>query len=178
MQEALSIGQKIQSDLAEFASPKTAPIQEVANETLPLDPHESLLADYDRRISDEDLRLATRTRFVSKHFADAVESAVKALCECVRARTGRSEDGDELMTNVFSPKNPLLRVNRLSSKSDESEQRGHMMLCQGVVAAWRNPRAHALLDDDPQRALLMVEAIQDLMRVTKAATRTRKKRSP
>ena len=115
---------------------------------------------------------------MSKHFADAVESAVKALCEGLRVRTGRSDDGDELMTNVFSPKNPLLRLNALKSKSDDSEQRGHMMLCQGVVAAWRNPRAHALLDDDPQRALLMVETIQDLMRVSKAATKTRRKKSP
>ncbi|MGX7680585.1 TIGR02391 family protein [Jatrophihabitans sp. DSM 45814] len=127
---------------------------------------------------DEDLRLATRSRFVSKHFADAVESAVKALCECIRARTGRTDDGDELMTNVFSLKNPLLRLNALKSKTDDSEQRGHMMLCQGVVAAWRNPRAHALLNDEPQRALLMVEMIQDLMRGTKAATKTRKKKSP
>jgi hypothetical protein len=37
-------------------------------------------------------------------------------------------------------------------------QRGHMLLlCQGVIAAWRNPRAHALTDDDPGRCLMMLE---------------------
>lgn len=134
------------------------------------------LADFDRRIVDADLRAATRSRFASDHFADAVEAGVKALSECVRARTGRTEDGDPLMTLAFSPNAPLLRINKGRTKSDESEQRGHMHLCQGVVGAWRNPRAHALVDDEPGRALMMLETIDALMETTKAATRTRRRR--
>lgn len=135
-------------------------------------------AEFDRRVLDPDLRAATQTRFYTGHYADAVESGVKALCECVRSKTGRTEDGDGLMTLAFSPKGPLLRINRGRSKNDESEQRGHMFLCQGVVAAWRNPRAHALIDDSPTRALMMLETLNDLIATTKAATRTRKRRSP
>ncbi|WP_419917375.1 TIGR02391 family protein [Candidatus Poriferisodalis sp.] len=111
------------------------------------------------------------------HHADAVESGVKAFCECVRSRTNRSEDGDPLMTVAFSPNAPLLRINRGRSQTDESEQRGHMLLCQGVVAAWRNPRAHELVDDSPARALMMLELLNDLMTTTKAAVRTRKRRA-
>ena len=137
-----------------------------------------LVAEFDNRIVDRDLRSATRTRFLTHHYADAVESGVKALCECIRSRIGRTEDGDQLMTLAFSPNAPLLRINRLRSKNDESEQRGHMFLCQGVVAAWRNPRAHALIDDSPARALMMLETLNDLVATTKAATRTRKRRAP
>ena len=79
------------------------------------------------------------------------------------------------MTLVFSPNAPLLRINRGRSKSDESEQRGHMHLCQGVIGAWRNPRAHALIDDSPARALMMLETLDDLIATTKTATRTRKR---
>ena len=82
------------------------------------------------------------------------------------------------MTLAFSPNAPLLRINRGRSQSDESEQRGHMFLCQGVVGAWRNPRAHALIDDSPIRALMMLEVLDDLIATTKGATRTRKRRSP
>jgi uncharacterized protein (TIGR02391 family) len=121
---------------------------------------------------------ASRSRFVSKHYADAVESGVKALNECVRSRTGRSEDGDALMAAAFSPNAPLLRINRGRSKSDESEQRGHMYLCQGVIGAWRNPRAHSLVDDSPTRALMMLETIDNLMEITKAAKRTRIRKRP
>lgn len=136
------------------------------------------VAEFDRRVVDPDLRTATRTRFVTGHCADAVEAAVKALNECVRDRSGRTEDGDSLMTKVFSPNAPLLRLNRLRSKSEESEQRGHMLLCQGVVAAWRNPRAHSLVDDHPSRALMMIESIGDLIVTTKGATRTRRRKRP
>lgn len=135
------------------------------------------VAEFDRRVVDPDLRAATRTRFVTGHYTDAVEAAVKALNECVRTRSGRSEDGDSLMTKAFSPNAPLLRLNRLWSKSDESEQSGHMLLFQGVVAAWRNPRAHSLVDDHPSRALMMIESIGDLITTTKGATRTRRRKS-
>lgn len=133
--------------------------------------------EFDRRVVDPNLRAATRTRYLTGHHADAVESGVKAFCECVRSLTNRPEDGDQLMTTAFSPKAPLLRINRGRSQTDESEQRGHMLLCQGVVAAWRNPRAHELVDDSPARALMMLELLNDLMTTTKAAVRTRKRRA-
>lgn len=133
--------------------------------------------DYDRRVKDEDLRLATRSRFVTEHYADAVESGVKALNECVRHLSGCKEDGDALMTQVFSPRAPMLRLRDASRRPDDSLQRGHMMLCQGAVAAWRNPRAHSLIDDSPSRALMMLEAIDDLIRESKNAVRTRRRKS-
>ena len=74
------------------------------------------------------------------------------------------------MTAVFSPNKPLLRINDGETQNDETEQRGHMFLCQGVVAAWRNPRAHALIPDSPARALMMLETLNDLMLTTKHAT--------
>lgn len=133
------------------------------------------LDEFDRRIRDADLRAATRTRFDARHFADAIEAGVKVLNEVVRARTGLKDDGDSLMTVAFSPNAPLLRLNQLRSKSETSEQRGHMMLCQGVVGAWRNPRAHSLVDDSPRRALMMLETIDDLITVTRSTVRTRKR---
>lgn len=167
---------KISSDLTEY-SQVVAPGWDGAGAGTQLQPADELLAEYDRRILDSDLRLATRTRFVSKHYADAVEAGVKALNECVRSRTGHTEDGDPLMTAVFSPYSPLLRVNKGKTKADEGEQRGHMFLCQGVVGAWRNPRAHRLIADSPDRALMMLETISDLITVTKAATRTRRRKA-
>ena len=169
----VDLARRLAGDLAEFAQPH-AGSPEAAVEALP--PADELLAEYDRRVRDPDLRAATRSRFVSTHYADAVEAGVKALNECVRARSGRTEDGDALMTLVFSPNAPLLRINPGRSKNDESQQRGHMHLCQGVIGAWRNPRAHSLIDDSPARALMMLETIDELMTTTKTATRTRRRK--
>ena len=131
---------------------------------------------FDERIVDGDLRSATRSRFHTEHYADAVEAGVKCLCDVIRSRSGSVEDGDALMTSTFSPKAPVLRINAGRSKNDESEQRGHMMLCQGVVGSWRNPRAHSLIEDSPERTLMMLEMIQSLIETTKSSTRTRKRK--
>lgn len=170
--EIVRLAHRLSADLAEYGTAANA-----SDEPRPsLPPEDNRLVQFDDRVLDDDLRAATRTRFVAEHYADAVEAGVKALCECIRGRSGRSEDGDALMTIVFSPNAPLLRINKRKSKSDESEQRGHMFLCQGIVGAWRNPRAHALIDDSPERALMMLSTIDELISVTKAATRTRKKK--
>jgi uncharacterized protein (TIGR02391 family) len=176
LQFAISMGQRIASDLAGFGvagDPVPASPARAAEEEDRPQPLDELLAEYDHRIRNPELRAATRSRFESRHYADAVEAGVKALNERIRSRTGRTEDGDSLMTLVFSPTKPLLRINKLRSKADESAQRGHMQLCQGVVAAWRNPRAHALTDDDPVRCLMMLETIADLIETTNQAVRTR-----
>jgi uncharacterized protein (TIGR02391 family) len=181
LQLAISVGQRIGSDLAGLGvagKPAPASLAEAADAESP-EPGDKLLAEYDRRmIRNPELRAATRSRFQSGHYADAVEAGVKALNEYIRSRTGRTEDGDGLMTLAFSPARPLLRINKLRSKADESAQRGHMQLCQGVVAAWRNPRAHALTDDDPVRCLMMLETISDLIETTNQAVRTRRHGKP
>ena len=168
-----SLAQKLAGELSDFRRPAA---QDVAAQTGGEDKPDHVV-EFVRRVVDPDLRAATRTRVLTEHYADAVESGVKALCECIRSRTGSTEDGDALMTLAFSPNRPLLRINRGRSRNDESEQRGHMLLCQGVVAAWRNPRAHALRDDPPARALMMLETLNDLITTTKAATRTRQRRA-
>jgi uncharacterized protein (TIGR02391 family) len=178
LQFAISMGQGIARDLAGLGvagNPAPASPGRAAEEEGQPRPADELLVEYDRRVRNLEVRAATRSRFESGHYADAVEAGVKALNERIRARTGRSEDGDGLMTLVFSPAKPLLRVNKLRSKADESAQRGHMQLCQGVVAAWRNPRAHALTDDDPVRCLMMLETIADLIETTNQAVRARRR---
>lgn len=169
---------RIEADVREILEisepPSTSPSRGDNKEA---DSPEPSVAEYDRRIVDEQLRSATRSRFESRHYADAVESGAKALNECVRAASGSVEDGDGLMTSVFSEKAPKLRINKLKSQSDRSEQRGHMLMCQGVVAAWRNPRAHSSeYDDHPDTTIAMLEHIQQLMRVSRAATKTRRRK--
>jgi uncharacterized protein (TIGR02391 family) len=166
---------RIEAEVFKLAPPPSAE-DDVGDED-PVVPEDEPIAQYDRRIHDDKLRTATRSRFETYHYADAVESGSKALNECVRSTSGSIEDGDGLMTSVFSEKNPKLRINNLKSQSDKSEQRGHMLMCQGVVAAWRNPRAHSSqLDDDPATTIAMLEHIQHLMAVTRASTRTRRRK--
>ena len=75
------------------------------------------------------------------------------------------------MNTVFSPKSPILRFNDGVSESDKSEQQGMMHLFTGAMLAFRNPRAHQIVADNPENAL---EILSFLSFLSKAADRARK----
>lgn len=99
------------------------------------------------------------------HYANAIEDAVKALNALVRLRSGEELDGAQLMERVFSPKTPILRFNDLVDPSDLDEQKGFMMMFAGAVAGLRNPRAHKLIQDDPERALEFIAYVSLLAKL-------------
>lgn len=91
--------------------------------------------------------------FRDGHYANAVEDACKVLDGLVKIRSGKHDlSGTELMQFVFSPKNPILKFNELKTPTDLSEQQGMMFLYAGAMLAFRNPRAHQIIKDDPEKA--------------------------
>jgi uncharacterized protein (TIGR02391 family) len=106
------------------------------------------------------------------HYANAIEDAVKALNDLVRMRSGEALDGTALMQKVFSPSNPILRFNPMADQSDKDEQLGFMMMFSGAVAGPRNPRAHKLIKDDPERALEFIAFVSLLAKLLDGAKRT------
>lgn len=110
--------------------------------------------------------------YLNGHYANAIEDAVKALNAFVRLRSGiEDRDGDALMTHVFSVKDPILAFNELKDENDRNEQKGFMMMFSGAVAGLRNPRAHRLVQDDPERALEFIAFISLLAKLVDGAKR-------
>ncbi|MBK6501585.1 MAG: TIGR02391 family protein [Candidatus Microthrix parvicella] len=106
--ELAGLARRLSSEFAEFGAPAVPDHVEDAGD--PLVPGDEWLTEYDRRITDEELRDATRKLFVDEHYANAVQDGVKALNECVRAKSGSVLDGDKLMSHVFRPDGPKIRV--------------------------------------------------------------------
>ncbi len=101
--------------------------------------------------------------FANGHYSNAVEDGCKALDGFVKMRSGRYElSGSELMQKVFSPKDPVLAFTSLSTETDRSVQQGMMFLYAGAMLALRNPRAHGILEDDPENALEYIGLINML----------------
>jgi len=106
------------------------------------------------------------------HYAQAISTAVIALNDFVRLRSSVSDkDGASLMEFVFSPKQPVLRFNDLNDQSDKDEQKGFMMMFCGAVAGLRNPRAHKIIDDDPEEALEFIAFVSLLAKLADKATK-------
>ena len=110
--------------------------------------------------------------FRDGHYANAVEDACKVLDGLVRLRSGRNDiSGTTLMQTVFSPKNPILRFSEQTTESEKSEQQGMMSLYSGAMLAFRNPRAHEIVQDDPEMALELISFISLLAKYLDRAGR-------
>ncbi len=110
-----------------------------------------------------EIERASADLFKNEHYSNAIENACKALNLLVKLRSGRDDlDGTDLMLKVFSPDKPILKFNEMKTDSDKSEQRGMMFLFAGVMSALRNPRAHGLIDDNPENALEQISFISFL----------------
>lgn len=87
-----------------------------------------------------------KSRFESNHYADAVESALKevnsSVKDIVRRKTGDELDGAPLMRTAFSPRNPIIVLDDLSTESGRNIQQGYMEIFAGAIIGIRNPKAH------------------------------------
>jgi len=119
-----------------------------------------------------EIERAASVLFRDGHYANAVEDACKMLDAFVKMRSGRSDrSGTELMQEVFSAKNLVLKFNGLQTDTDRSEQQGMMFLFAGAMLALRNPRAHELMKDDPEQALEYIAFLSMLAKSLDRATK-------
>jgi len=94
---------------------------------------------------------AAGSLFASGHYPQALLNACTALDKALQQQTGQPADvtGSALMTKVFSPSNPLIRISAV-----QGEQQGYMFLFSGLVMAIRNHYAHNLTElNSMERAL-------------------------
>jgi uncharacterized protein (TIGR02391 family) len=130
---------------------------------------------YDIFVKSQILRDATRKLFKDKHYARAVEEAYKCLNNVVKDKSGLSKDGQDLMNQTFSEKNPVLKLNDLKTDSHRDEQLGYMLIFGGCMTGIRNPRAHEHKKvDSPEAALEMLVWANHLMRMVDKAKRVKK----
>jgi uncharacterized protein (TIGR02391 family) len=133
------------------------------------DPSAKTLRAYEGLDLHPEIARAASDLYRNGHYANAIEDAVKALNDLVRLRSGANLDGTSLMETVFSPKNPVLRFNDARDQSDHDEQKGFMMMFSGAVASLRNPRAHRLIKDDPERTLEFIAFVSLLAKLLEGA---------
>ncbi|MBM3142178.1 MAG: TIGR02391 family protein [Chloroflexi bacterium] len=97
---------------------------------------------------------ASESLFKDGHYAPAILEAFKAVNNFVKQKTDKSHDGKALMSEVFSEKNPCIKLNDLKTQSDVDEQEGFKFLYMGAMVGIRNPKAHDLVQQkDPYNTL-------------------------
>jgi len=104
-------------------------------------------------------------RLENEQYEDAVKQALLYLTDILRIKTGLEEDGASLISKAFSPNNPILKINNLLNDTDKNEQKGVMLIGQGIYSAFRNPLNHSihtkLTEKDCIRQLMIIDMMLD-----------------
>lgn len=118
---------------------------------------------------DDDLFKKIQPEYEAVNYTSAIKTAILYLTEEIRERTDLDSDGESLVTKAFSEKAPLIKINRLETESEKSEQIGFMNLLQGLYKAIRNPRNHNLKVDTKAECDELLTFINMLVRTIKAS---------
>lgn len=111
---------------------------------------EILQKNRDEMIFDENIHVliskSSKLKYFGGYYADAVESAFKEVnsrCKKIMKNLKAKElDGANLMNELFSPNNPVLKFESLDNESGKNVQLGYMQIFSGSIIAIRNPKAH------------------------------------
>lgn len=109
-----------------------------------------------------------KKKFFDGHYADAVESAFKEVnsrCKKIyKSKTGEEKDGADLMNKLFSPNNPLLSFENITTESGKNVQQGYMQIFSGSMTGIRNPKAHenqVLNKDSAYKRIILASLLMD-----------------
>ncbi|MBT0002232.1 TIGR02391 family protein [Vibrio alginolyticus] len=84
-----------------------------------------------------------RAELLDENYFHAVLEAIKGIAQRIRDMSLLTTDGAELVNTAFSVKNPVLKINSLTTETEISEQKGFSNMLVGLFGAVRNPVAHA-----------------------------------
>jgi len=93
----------------------------------------------------EDVLAFCRAELLEENYFHAVFEAMKSVASKIRALSGLTSDGADLVTEVFALGkicSPVLAINSLKSETERGEQRGFVNLLTGLFGTIRNPLAH------------------------------------
>jgi uncharacterized protein (TIGR02391 family) len=81
----------------------------------------------------------------SENYFHAVFETTKSLADRIRDLTGLSDDGATLVNRALvrpTDRLPMLALNRLETRTDQSEHDGYANVLRGLFGAFRNTTAH------------------------------------
>jgi uncharacterized protein (TIGR02391 family) len=102
-----------------------------------------LKAELTRRKVHSDVLQFCRAELLQENYFHAVFEATKSVAEKIRAKTGLTGDGAEIVDRAFGIGAPMLAINTLRSETEQSEQKGFANLLRGMFGTFRNVTAHA-----------------------------------
>jgi uncharacterized protein (TIGR02391 family) len=90
------------------------------------------------------LKDAIKSHYENKDYTEVVRDALLCLTTEIRKKSDLVDsDGVELINKAFSEKNPLIKINKLETRTDKNKNMGIMDLSKGLIEYFRNPMSHS-----------------------------------
>ena len=87
---------------------------------------------------------AIKSHYNNKDYTEVVRDALLCMATEIRKKSNLTDDdGVDLINKAFSEKNPLIKINKLSTTTEKNKQAGIRDLSKGLIEYFRNPMSHS-----------------------------------
>ena len=87
---------------------------------------------------------AIKSHYNNKDYTEVVRDALLCMATEIRKKSDLADDdGVDLINKAFSEKNPLIKINKLSTTTKKNKQAGIRDLSKGLIEYFRNPMSHS-----------------------------------
>jgi len=108
-----------------------------------------------------------KKKFKDANYADAVETVLKQLNanfkKIYMAKTGEEKDGVDLIHNVLSVSNPIVKIADISTENGRNIQEGTRFLLVGYYKGYRNPSTHDVIELEKSVSLNVLYGLNDII---------------
>lgn len=87
---------------------------------------------------------AIKSHYNNKDYTEVIRDALLCMTTEIRKKSNLTDDdGVDLINKAFSEKNPLIKINKLSTTTEKNKQAGIRDLSKGLIEYFRNPMSHS-----------------------------------
>lgn len=87
---------------------------------------------------------AIKSHYNNKDYTEVVRDALLCMATEIRKKSDLADDdGVDLINKAFSEKNPLIKINKLSTTTEKNKQAGIRDLSKGLIEYFRNPMSNS-----------------------------------
>lgn len=131
---------------------------------------------FDEIITHPLIKQVSKDHFKNEKYRNAVLDALIRLEEMIKEKAkfpkdnkGKELSGVSLMFKVFDPDKPILNWSKNERQIDKDELSGYRYIMAGTMQGIRNPKAHAIFEQRPMRALKLLTLASLLAEIVDAS---------
>ena len=115
-----------------------------------------------KEVLEEKMWQSIEKNYTSENYRYAILDSIQFIGDTIRDKSGLNQDGQNLIGRAFGGKNPIMKLNKLRTESENNIQLGTSNILKGIYQAYRNPRSHSKIEDTEEETFEIIIFINHL----------------